>query len=59
VFEFVCDHLIPGCTHEDRDEDRDKLQERALQHSREHHPEQHDRIYEALKSTGIVFIRPA
>lgn len=59
MFEFVCDHLIPGCTHEDRDEDRDKLQERALQHSREHHPEQHDRIYEALKSTGIVFIRPA
>jgi len=58
LFEFICDRIIPGCTHEDRDEDRDKLADRALRHSTEHHPDHHDRVAEALKATGIVFIRP-
>jgi hypothetical protein len=58
MFEFICDHLIPGCTHEDRDEDRDKLVERALHHSEEHHPDQHDRLAQTLRTTGVVFIRP-
>ena len=61
VFEFICDRVIPGCTHEDRDESREQLLERAAAHLREHHNLDHynEPIDEVLKRTGIVFIRPA
>lgn len=60
MFEYVCDHLVPGCTHKDRDETREKLLDRAAIHLREHHDlDHHDEpIAETLKQTGIVFIRP-
>ena len=61
MFEFVCDRIIPGCTHEDRDESREQLLERATAHLKEHHNLDHYNgpIDEALKRTGITFIRPA
>jgi len=61
VFEFICDRVIPGCTHEDRDESREQLLERAEAHLKEHHDLDHDDepIDEVLKRTGIIFIRPA
>ena len=60
MFEFVCDRIIPGCSHEDRDANREKLLERVAIHLREHHDLDHKRdpIAEALKTTGIMPIRP-
>jgi len=59
--KFICDRVIPGCTHEDRDESREQLLERAEAHLKEHHDLDHDDepIDEVLKRTGIIFIRPA
>ncbi len=61
MYEYVCDRIIPGCTHTDSDESRDKLMERVRAHLEKKHSEvRHDqRIAEALKTTGITFIRPA
>jgi predicted small metal-binding protein len=63
MFEFVCDHIIPGCTHTDRDDSKDKLLERVEIHMREHHDldhnHDHDRIWEAVKRTGIAYFPPA
>jgi len=60
VFEYVCDHIVPGCTHMDRDAKREKLLERVAIHLREHHDldHTHQPIAEALKKTGIIYIRP-
>jgi predicted small metal-binding protein len=61
LFEYVCEHLVPGCHHKDRDESRDALLERVAIHLREHHDLDHrdTRTSEALKRTGITYIRPA
>ena len=61
VYEFVCDHLIPGCTYKDRDERNEEVLERALDHFRVHHTMHHfdEPLDETLKRTGIQFIRPA
>jgi predicted small metal-binding protein len=61
MFEFVCDHLVPGCTHQDKDESENELRERAAAHYREHHSLNHfnEPIDEVLRHTGINFIRPA
>lgn len=58
MFEFACDHLIPGCTH--KDESEEKLRERAVAHFGEHHSLDHynEPIDDVLKRTGITFIRP-
>ncbi|HWB90156.1 MAG TPA: DUF1059 domain-containing protein [Acidimicrobiia bacterium] len=59
MFKFVCDHIVPGCTHEDQDESRDKLMDRVAIHLREHHDidHTHDHVAEALRSTGIMVVR--
>lgn len=61
MFKFVCEHIVPGCTHEDEDETREKVLERAAAHlSRQHDLNHHDdRIAEALRTTGITFMRPS
>lgn len=60
MFEYVCDYIVPGCQHTDRDESRDKLMERVGVHLREHHDLDHkdDPISETLKTTGIAYIKP-
>lgn len=61
MFEFVCDRIVPGCDHTDRDEARERLMERVAAHLREHHDLDHrdERVAAALDSTGVTFIRPA
>ena len=61
MFEFVCEHVIPGCTYKDRDHSEEKLLERTEIHLREHHDldHDHDRIWEAVKRTGIAYFPPA
>lgn len=60
MYEYVCDHIIPGCTYTDRDESREQLMERIDAHlETKHNLDRHDdRIAAALKTTGISFIRP-
>lgn len=59
MFEFVCDHLVPGCHHRDKDEKEEALN-RAVAHLKGHHNlDYHDeRMESSLKKTGIQFIRP-
>lgn len=61
MFEYVCEHIVPGCTHTDKDESREKLMERVAVHLRQKHnlDYQADPIAETLKTTGITFLRPA
>lgn len=60
MYEYVCEHIIPGCTYTAREESREKLMETIDEHLREKHDlDRHDdRITAALKTTGITFIRP-
>ena len=60
MFEFVCDHIEPGCTHKDQDEKQEELFDRAVAHLMEHHnlDYAHEPLAENLKRTGIRFIRP-
>jgi predicted small metal-binding protein len=37
VYEFLCEKVIPGCTHRETGEDREVVLENALEHMREHH----------------------
>ncbi len=52
--------LIPGCTHQDKDESEEKLRERAAAHLEAHHnlDQFNQPITEVLRHTGITFIRP-
>lgn len=61
MFRYICDHIVPGCTHKDSDADRDRLLERVGVHLREHHDLNHrdERIAKALKDTGIYYVRQA
>lgn len=56
MFKFICDHIVPGCTHTDEDESHEKLMERVGVHLHEHHDLDYtaDPVAEALKTTGIV-----
>lgn len=60
MFEFVCDHIVPGCTHKERDETKADLLEKAAAHLREHHEiDAHDdAVSTALETVGVNFIRP-
>lgn len=61
MYEYICEHIIPGCTYTDKDESREKLMERTGAHLTEkHYLDRHDDpIADALNKTGIRFIRPA
>ncbi len=37
VFGFVCDRIVPGCTHVERGDTREKVLEQAMDHLRERH----------------------
>lgn len=47
VYEFVCDRIIPGCTHTETAESLEAAREKAEKHLREHHQR------EALDHKGI------
>lgn len=60
MFEFMCDHVIPGCTHKERAETREELIAKVDLHLREHHDlHVHDpTVMKALDAGAIKFIRP-
>ena len=37
MYEFVCDHIIPGCTVKEKGETPEATREKAIAHLREHH----------------------
>lgn len=59
MFEFVCDHIVPGCNHKHRDEKREEVLDQAVVHLKEHHNLDHrdDPVAKALESTGISQVR--
>jgi predicted small metal-binding protein len=60
MFHFICDHIVPGCTHVDEDESRQELLERVANHLREHHDldHTHDTALDDLLKRTIMPIRP-
>lgn len=60
MYYFKCEHLEPGCTHEDQDESREALERRANTHLEEHHDYSHvdDWVAESFKASGMTFLRP-
>ena len=60
LYEYICEHVVDGCDHKDRDESRETLMERVRAHLSDYHkldPDV-DPIAETLKKTGVVFIQP-
>ena len=37
MFEYVCDRLIPGCSHRETSDTPEAVREKALNHLHEHH----------------------
>ena len=37
MFEFVCDKVIPGCTHKETSDTPEAAREKAIAHLHEHH----------------------
>lgn len=37
MYEFVCDHIIPGCTHREQGDTPEAVREKAVAHLHEHH----------------------
>lgn len=37
MFEFVCDHIVPGCTHKETGDTPERVREKAVEHLHEHH----------------------
>lgn len=37
MFEYVCDRLIPGCSHSETGDTPEAVREKALKHLHEHH----------------------
>lgn len=55
MFEFVCDRLIPGCSHRETGDTPEAVREKALIHLREHHgPEYVDGTTASQISSLIV-----
>jgi predicted small metal-binding protein len=60
MWKFVCEHIVPGCTEEILDESREEVVSKAVVHLEERHAldPNDDRIAEALKTTGVIYIQP-
>jgi predicted small metal-binding protein len=37
VFEFICDHIVPGCTHKETGDTPEAAREKARAHLHKHH----------------------
>ncbi|KAA3638000.1 MAG: DUF1059 domain-containing protein [Armatimonadetes bacterium] len=50
MYQFVCDHLVPGCTYKSDEADEKKTFEVAREHMRSHH----DTIYHDDEAWRII-----
>jgi len=37
MYEFICDHVVPGCTHKETGPTEAAVREKAIAHLHEHH----------------------
>ncbi len=37
MFEYLCDHLIPGCTHRETGDTPEAVRDKAIEHLHAHH----------------------
>ena len=37
MYEYVCEHIIPGCEHKERADTEARVAEKAREHLHEHH----------------------
>ena len=59
MFEFVCDRIIPGCTHVERGDTHEKVLEQAMDHLRERHGTEHiDESWEERVRGAVIISRP-
>ncbi len=56
LYEFVCDRIIPGCTHTETTESLERAREKAEEHFREHHPLEDLSAYTVPINMAIVGI---
>jgi predicted small metal-binding protein len=59
MFEFVCDRIIPGCTHVERGDTREKVLEQGLDHLRRDHDMDYiDEPWEKRVRASAIFEAP-
>ncbi|MFO7547651.1 MAG: DUF1059 domain-containing protein [Acidimicrobiia bacterium] len=55
MFEFVCDRIIPGCTHKESGDTVEEVRELARTHLHEHHGMEYlDESWEQRLGSAIV-----
>jgi predicted small metal-binding protein len=59
VYEFLCERIIPGCTHRESGKDRQVVYEKALEHMREHHDDIDDpgeEVRDRVISEAMIYL---
>ena len=57
MYEYVCNHIIPGCTYHERGGSREEVEEQAMKHIAERHPEEDlELIKSKVSSDAMIFI---
>jgi predicted small metal-binding protein len=59
VYEFLCEHIIPRCTHRESGKDRQVVYEKALEHMREHHDDIDDpgeEVRDRVISEAMIYL---
>ena len=58
MFEYFCDHVIPGCTFKDHGDTHEAAREKAIQHLHEGHGMEYidDDMMERVNA-AILFVR--
>lgn len=60
MFEFVCDYIVPGCTHKDEAETKEELIAKVDMHLREHHDlhVNDPTVTAALEAGALRYVKP-
>ena len=55
TYEYVCDHVVPGCKHRETGDTPEAVREKAIKHLHEHHGMEYlDGDSGSAQSLGIV-----
>jgi predicted small metal-binding protein len=60
LYEFVCNHIIPGCTYKEQGDTLEAVREKALAHLNEHHDMSYidQSMQERINAFAIRALRP-
>lgn len=58
VYEFICERVIPGCTHQERGSNQEEVHERAMEHMRDHHSDDYavEETRDRVIGDAMIFI---